>query len=122
MLKLLIVNVVLAEIYEAHRPVGFLWPSLYGSPTNYWNIIPLRHMLSMIGSVHHRFAKCLVNILKRYLRFHQFQKEFVNFVTLMRNCLLMCSFDISNHFACVAIKETFEICAEALYEIQKKEN
>lgn len=33
----------------------------------------------------------------------------------------MCSFDISNHFACVTIKETIKICAEALYEIQKKE-
>ena len=86
--------------------------------------MPLRPILSVVGSSHHKLAKWLASILQPVLE--QFStnciKDSIAFAQTMQDLRLkgkkvfLCSFDISSLYTNVPLKETIGICAEALYK------
>ena len=96
---------------------------MYGSPKPHKEHIPLRPILSMIGSSLHDLAKWLAEILVQVLKLYYSPciKDCFTFAKFIQNCLLepvksyLCSFDISSLFINVPLDETVEICADALY-------
>lgn len=51
------------EIYEVVKPVGSLWPRLYGLPKTHKDNVPVRLILSMVESVQHKLSKWLTVLL-----------------------------------------------------------
>ena len=98
-------------------------PRMYGLPKTHKEDIPLRPILSMIGSSQHERAKWLAEILAPVLKLYSSHsvKDSFTFANFIQNCNLepaktfLCSFDISSLFTNVPLDETIEICADALY-------
>ena len=86
--------------------------------------MPLRPILSVVGSLHQELAKWLASILQPVLE--QFStdciKDSFTFAQTMQDLKLegthvyLCSFYISSLFINVPLKETIGMCAEALYK------
>ena len=104
-------------------PVGSQRPRMYGLPKIHKEGVPLRPILSMIGSPQHELAKWLADILDPVL-----QKFSVNciadslrFASFIRDLEceshtnFLCSFDVTSLFTNVPLNETIEICADMLY-------
>ena len=116
MLKLLKKNNLIAtEVYNQLKPIGTRIPYLYGLPKIHKQGTPLRPILSMFNSPHHKLAKWLVNILEPV------KKEFCRF-TLKDSFELadqledmnvkdkyMFSFDVTSLFTNVPLHETIDI-------------
>ena len=110
-----------STIADQIRPTGSIRPRLYGLPKTHKEGVPLRPILSMVGSSQHRIAKWFDRILQpvimRYCTYCI--KDSFEFAGLVKNCCLqnkfMCSFDIFSLFTCVPILETISICADMLY-------
>ena len=104
--------------------MGSQRPRMYGLPKTYIVGMPLRPILSMVGSSHHELAKWLASILQPVLE--QFSTNCIKvsftFAQTMQDLRLegkdvyLCSFDISSLFTNLPLKETIGICAEALYK------
>ena len=85
--------------------------------------IPLRPVLSMIGSSQHEFAKWFAETLAPVLNFYSSHsvKDSFTLANFIQNYNLepaktfLCSLDISSLFTNVPLDETIEICADALY-------
>ena len=111
------------EIYDRIRPTGSQRPQMYGLPKIHKPNVPLRPILSMIGSAQHELAKWLSEVLDPVLQ--KYSKHCINnsftFAKFMQNLNIenetsfMCSFDISSLFTNVPLSETIKICADALY-------
>ena len=52
------------EVYASIRPVGAQRPRMYGLPKTHKTNVPVRPILSMIGSAQHKLAKWLIGILE----------------------------------------------------------
>ena len=86
--------------------------------------MPLRLILSMVGSSHYELAKWLASILQPVLGqvFLQCIKDSFTFAQTMKDLRLeekdvyLCSFGISSLFTNVPLKEMIGICAKALYK------
>ena len=95
---------------------------MYGLPKTHKTNVPLRPVLSMTGSSHHELSKWLASLLEPLLkRFstHCIRDSFT-FADAIHNSKdsnnpFICSFDISSLFTNVPLKETINICANALY-------
>lgn len=93
---------------------------LYGSPKVHKPNVPLRPILSAIGTVNYKLAKYLVPILSP-ITFNKytvkdsfsFAKEICN--TKIYNCT-MASFDVKSLFTNIPLDETVNICVEQLFK------
>ena len=56
-------NILARDVYDRVRPTGSQRPRMYGLPKTQKEDIPLRPILSMIGSSQHELAKWLAEIL-----------------------------------------------------------
>lgn len=111
------------EVYNTIRPTGSQRPRLYGLPKVHKAGVPLRPILSMVGSAQHELAKWLSTILKPVLECYStfcIQDSFT-FANYVRNldidpsqCFLG-SFDIASLFTNVPLQETIDICANFLF-------
>lgn len=113
--------------YDTIRPVGSQRPKMYGLPKTHKAGIPLRPVLSLIGSPQHKLAKWLVSELQPVL--HRFSKYCVkdsfSFSTIVNNFDLnsssslsspfMCSFDVKSLFTNVPLLEVIDICVHEMY-------
>ena len=97
-------SVLPTSIADLIRPTGSIWPCLYGLPTTYEDNVPLRPILSMIGSSQHKVVKWLVTILQPVWDYYGFYciKDSFSFLSFIQNYhftnKLMGSFDISSLF------------------------
>ena len=124
LLTLLKSEALARSVYEAIRPSGSQRPRLYGLPKTHKNGVPLRPILSMIGSAQHELAKFFSATLQpvQDLFSSNFTKDSFSFAQKMQqltfdpdDCFL-CFFDISSLFTNVPLAETIQICADTLYD------
>ena len=110
-------------VYDRVRPTGSQRLRMYGLPKTHKENIPLRPVLSMIGSSQHELANWLAEILAPVLTLYSSHclKDSFTFANFIQNYNLehakafLCPFDISSLFTNVPLDETIEICADALY-------
>ena len=96
---------------------------MYGLPKTHKENVPLRPILSVIGSSQHEVAKWLSEILEPVLKRYSAHcvKDSFTFASFIQNLKLglsktfLCSFDISSLFTNIPLDETIGICADALY-------
>ena len=92
--------------YEAIRPTGSLRQRMYGLPKTHKKDIPLRPILSMVGSSQHQLAKWLTSVLDSVLSLYSTYciSDSFTFVDTLRNSglsppsVFLCSFDVSSLF------------------------
>ena len=102
------------EVYDRIRPTGSQRPQMYGLPKIHKPNVPLRPILSMIGSAQHELAKWLSAVLDPVLQKYSKHciKDSFTFAEFMQNLDIkdetsfMCSFDISSLFTDVPLNET----------------
>ena len=110
-------------IYDRIRPTGSQRPRMYGLPKTHKQSIPLRPILSMVGSAQHQLAKWLSEVLEPVLHLYSENcisdsftfAKFIQNLELNPTKTFMCSFDVSSLFTNVPLDETIKICADALY-------
>ena len=99
---------------------------MYGLPKTHKTDIPLRPILSMVGSSQHELAKFLSVTLQPVLGLYSsfcIQDSF-SFAELIRQFdptsdqSFLCSFDICILFTNIPLDETVQICAETLYSVK----
>ena len=111
------------SIADRIRPKGTQRPRLYGLPKTHKPNVPLRPILSMVGSAQHVVAQVLTEMLEPVLTsYSQYcVKDTFKFVELIReqipstNANFLCSFDIKSLFTNVPLDEVIAICANTLY-------
>ena len=111
------------EICDRIRPSGSQRPRMYGLPKVHKTDVPVRPILSMIGSVHYELAKWLSEILNPVLSLYSsycipdsfFFSKFVQEIECTYETSFMCSFDVESLYTNVPLDETIAICADALY-------
>ena len=116
-------TILTRDIYDRIRPTGSQRPRMYGLPKTHKEDIPLRPILSMIGSSQHELAKWLSEVLAPVLKLYSSNcvKDSFTFASFIQNYnvepakTFLCSFDISSLFTNVPLDETIGICADALY-------
>ena len=94
------------------RPCGSSPSRIYGLPKLHKSDIPLRSIVSGIGSYTHKLAKYLSDILKPLANNEHTLKdsfEFTHQILGLDNVPFMCSFDIVSLFTCIPVKETIEL-------------
>ena len=97
---------------------------MYGLPKTHKDNVPLRPILSMCGSAQHNLAKWLNTVIEpvRSLYTHHCVRDSFTFVEELKRAklnlsnLFLSSFDVKSLFTNVPLSETFEICADALYD------
>ena len=110
-----------SAISDQIRPIGSIWPRLYGLSKTHKDEVPLRPILSMVGSPQQKDSKWLDQLLQPVLvHYSTFcTKDSFEFAGFIRKCSslnkLMCSFDNWSLFTCVPILETIAIYADMLY-------
>ena len=113
-----------SEVYDRVRPTGSLRPRMYGLPkVHKAKPIPLRPILSMVGSAQHELARWLAEVLQPVLTHYSFNvvKDSFSFCDDLREYgpikhdAFMCSFDVVSLFTNVPIDETIQICLDTLY-------
>ena len=103
------------------RPIGAQRPRLYGLPKTHKPEVPLRPILSLVGSAEHKLARFLNNLLEPVTkRFSTYAlKDSFAFAEKIRGTpagnTYMVSFDVRSLFTNVPLEETINICADALY-------
>ena len=103
--------------YNEIRPIGSQRPRMSGLPKTYKPNVPLRPILSMIGSSQHQLAKYLSALFQPVLEIYSNNciKDYFLFAEEIRQLKLkpdesfLCSFDISSLFTNVPLDETIQI-------------
>ena len=102
------------EVYQDIRPTGSTRPRMYGVPKIHKEAVPLRPILSMVGSPQHATAKWLAELLKPVsLKFSKYTvKDSFEFNDIIRRSSTpetghMCSFDIKSLFRPVRRKNSY---------------
>ena len=116
-------KILTRDIYDRIRPTGSQRPRMYGLPKTRKEDIPLRPILSMIGSSQHELAKWLSEVLAPVLKLYSSNcvEDSFTFASFIQNYnvepakTFLCSFDISSLFTNVPLDETIGICADAVY-------
>ena len=99
--------------------VGSNPAKIYGLPKLHKQNVPLRPILSAIGSYSHNLAKFLSDILKPIASNEYTVKDsftFVSDILSVPSIPFMCSFDIVSLFTNIPIDETINICLNELYK------
>ena len=105
-------------IVEKVRPNGSRLAHLYGLPKLHKSGVPLRPVLSAVGTYNYELAKWLEKLLKplvneKYTVNSAF--EFVDKVVKLRRSRYMVSFDVVSLFTNVPLHETIEIVLDKLF-------
>ena len=109
------------EISDSIRPFGSILPRLYGLPKIHKDGVPLRPILSMVGSAQQKVASWLSSVLQPVLEhFSCFCiKNSFSFSKIIRNFsptdMFMCSLDVCSLYTNVPLEETIEICCDVLF-------
>ena len=112
------------EIYDRIRPTGSVRPRMYGLPKVHKpKPIPLRPILSMVGSAQHELARWLAEVIRPVLNRYSSNvvKDSFSFCADLQDYgyvsdnAFMCSFDVVSLFTNVPIDETVQICLDTLY-------
>ena len=110
-LKLLLTHGVFSEeVYNKLRPVGSNPSRIYGLPKIHKPDIPLRPIISAIGSYTHSLAKFLSEILKPYAQNEYTIKDsfsFVNELLSVSSIPFMCSLDVVSLFTNIPVDENY---------------
>ena len=95
---------------------------MYGLPKTHKEGVPLRPILSMIGSSQHKVAQWLKGVLQPVLdKYSKFcVKDSYSFVQMLRSTAVnqsfsMCSFDIRSLFTNIPLQEVLNICINDLF-------
>jgi hypothetical protein len=109
-------------VKEIIRPTGSQRPRMYGLPKTHKPGVPLRPILSMIGSAQHKVAQWLKGVLQPVLdKYSGFcVKDSYSFVQMLRTSdinenMAMCSFDVRSLFTNVPLQEVLDICINELF-------
>ena len=106
------------EIYDKIRPVGSNPSRIYGLPKLHKKDVPLRPIVSGIGSYTHGLAKYLSDILKP-LAYNEFTIKdsfsFANDMLSISSAPFMCSFDVVSLYTNIPVDEAIDICLNKLY-------
>ena len=112
------------EDYKVVRPIGSQRPRLYGLPKVHKKDVPLRPILSMVGSAQHKLAKWLVRLLEPVIKFYTEYcvEDSFTFVDSIRQSHIknmdstcMVSFDVKSLFTNIPLKEAIRISADSLF-------
>ena len=112
------------SVYKRIRPTGSVRPRMYGLPKLHKpEPIPLRPILSMVGSAQHEMARWLKEFLEPVLERYSSRlvKDTFSFCEVLHQYgevgedTFMCSFDVKSLFTNVPILETIQICLDTLY-------
>ena len=112
------------SLYNNIWPTGLQRPRMYELFKIHKASVPLRPILSMIGSSQHDLAKWLCTILQLVLdRFSTrcIKDSFTFAKTIQKRTndsdqTFLCSFDISSLFTNIPLIEIIQICTDSLYE------
>ena len=113
-------KVIDKSIYNKLTPTGSKPGILYGLPKTHKPNIPMRPILSTIGTFNYQLAKFLVSILTP-ISFSKYCVEnsfhFVEELAKLQNAstVVMASFDVKSLFTNIPLSETIDICLELLY-------
>ena len=97
-------------ISDLIRPRGSIRPCLYGLPKTHKDGVPLRPILSMIGSSLHKVVKWLTTILQPVLDYYRIycikdSFEFSSFIKAYSwTDKFMCSLDVCSLFNCLSLE------------------
>ena len=117
-------------MYERIRPTGFVRPRMYGLPKVHKpKAIPLRPILSMVGSAQHELARWLAEVIRPVLQRYSANtvKDSFSFCADLQDFghvgdnVFMCSFDVVSLFTNVPIDEAIQICLDTLYRSDIKQ-
>lgn len=112
------------NVYNRVRPTGSQRPRMYGLPKIHKQGVPLRPILSMVGSAQHELSRWLCEVLEpvrtEYSSFcakdsFSFAQSIQQFTDMPDDCY-MSSFDIASLFTHVPLDETIGICADFLFD------
>ena len=110
------------SIISSIRPVGSTRPRLYGLPKTHKENVPLRPVLSTVGSFQQPLAKFLKQVLLPvYQKYSDYcitdSFSFANLINEYKcnHVPYLCSFDVKSLFTCIPIDEVIDICSETLY-------
>ena len=111
------------SVYKEICPSGSLRPRLHGLPKVHKKDVPLRPILTMVGSSQHALAKYLAAVIDLVLQLYSTNwiKDSFTFAKEMQDLQMhpketfLCSFDIRSLFTNVPLGETIQICANSLY-------
>ena len=107
------------EVLNQIRPCGSNPSRIYGLPKLHKDNVPLRPIVSGIGSYTHKLAKYLSNILKP-LTINKYSVKdsftFTQEILMLNSVPYMCSFDVASLFTSIPVNETIEICLDLLYK------
>ena len=104
--------------YDNIRPSGSQPSRLYGLPKTHKAYVPLRPIVSCIGSYSYNLAKFLVNMLRPINTGKYCVKDsftFAKSINGLTNAKFMASLDVSSLFTNVPLQETIDICAQKLF-------
>ena len=116
-------NPISKAVYDEIYPSKCQRSKMYGLPKTHKPDVPVRPVLSMIGSPQHSLAKWLVRVLDPVLsKYSLFTvKDSFSFSECIRGLRLnmdntyICSYDIKSLFTSVPLQEVLKICINELY-------
>ena len=107
------------EEYEQVRPTGSTPARIYGLPKTHKDNVPLRPIISSIGTYNYSLAKFLVRMLQPVSKGEFCVKDSFSFAREVRalpSIPYMCSFDVKSLFTNVPLVETIDICVSKLFQ------
>jgi len=120
--KLKYEKLITAKMYDVLRCSGSQPCKIYGLPKVHKDNVPLRPVLSMIGSAQYKVAKFLDNLIKPLIQNDVEIEDTFKFVSLINNMKTktdhetMVSFDVSSLFTNVPVSETIDYVTELWLE------
>lgn len=120
-------NLISSETYNFLFASGSVPGILYGLPKIHKPDVPVRPILSAIGTFNYNLAKFLVPILNNLTTNNFTVKNSFSFVQELKHLqfphpVVMASFDIKSLFTNIPLKETIDICTAELYKGQELVN
>ena len=109
------------EEYNQIRPSGSAPARMYGLPKIHKDNVPLRPIVSSIGTYNYNLAKFLVTLLQPISKSQFCIKDSFAFAREIQNAQsipFMCSFDVKSLFTNVPLLETIDICVQKLFQHQ----
>ena len=111
--------------YNKLRPSGSKPGRIYGLSKVHKTDIPMRPIVSSIGTYSYELSKYLVDLLKPLTTNDYTIKDsfsFVNELNSVTNVPFMSSFDVTSLFTNIPLEETIQICLNKLYSDNDKVN
>jgi hypothetical protein len=104
--------------YQKIRPRGSKPARIYGLPKLHKPDVPLRPIVSSIGTYTYELSKYLAEILKPLINSDYTVKDSFSFaseILSLDNVNFMCSFDVVSLFTNIPLEQTLDICLDTLF-------